>query len=58
MIDIVQACNLGLMRAVEKFDPTRGAIAFLPMDIEGLSNLRLGLFKTMVDSVMPEIAFS
>ena len=24
MIDIVQAGNLGLMRAMEKFDPTRG----------------------------------
>ena len=35
-----------------------GAIALLPMDIEGLNNLRLGLFKTMIDSVMPEIAFS
>ena len=57
MIDLVRAGNLGPMRAVEKFDPTRG-YRFLPMDIEGLSNLRLGLFKTMVDSVMPEIAFS
>ena len=57
MIDLVRAGHLSLMRAVEKFDPTRG-YRFLPMDIEGLSNLRLGLFKTMIDSVMPEIAFS
>ena len=35
-----------------------GAIAFLAMDIEGLSNLRLGLFKIIIDSVMSEIAFS
>jgi hypothetical protein len=45
------------MRAVEKFDRP-GVIAFLPMDIEGLSNLTLGLFRTMIDSAMPEIAFS
>ena len=57
MIDLVRQVILVLCEPWKNLIRL-GDIAFPPMDIEGLSNLRLGLFKTIIDSVMSEIAFS